>query len=111
MNRRNFIGGIIAAGAAFSILPGAGRVWAPKRYVYFVEYHVLPSPLNTRKALLHIRATSPSIPGIGPEQKRYFIDVEYPIRQPLVHCAAADIAAHAREHGFNNHSLYETEVG
>ena len=27
MNRRNFIGGLLAAEAGFTILPGAGRVW------------------------------------------------------------------------------------
>ena len=31
MNRRNFIRNIMVAGAAFSILPGSGRIWAAKR--------------------------------------------------------------------------------
>ena len=31
MNRRNFIESILVAGAAFSILPGAGRIWRVTR--------------------------------------------------------------------------------
>ncbi len=31
MNRRNFIGGLLTIGAAFTILPGAGRIWTPNR--------------------------------------------------------------------------------
>lgn len=27
MNRRNFIGNLLVAGASFMVLPGAGRVW------------------------------------------------------------------------------------
>jgi len=30
MNRRNFINGIMVAGAGFMILPGAGRIWVPE---------------------------------------------------------------------------------
>jgi hypothetical protein len=45
MNRRNFISGILAAGAAFTVLPGTGRVWKPiDRFAitdikYSVHYH------------------------------------------------------------------------
>jgi len=31
MNRRNFIGNLILAGASFAILPGAGRLWKATR--------------------------------------------------------------------------------
>ena len=31
MNRRNFIRNILVAGASFSILPGAGRLWVATR--------------------------------------------------------------------------------
>lgn len=31
MNRRNFLRGIIVAGASFNILPGAGRIWQARR--------------------------------------------------------------------------------
>jgi hypothetical protein len=33
MNRRNFIGNLIVAGATFAILPGAGRLWKATRVV------------------------------------------------------------------------------
>src|SRR6476661_6986496 len=33
MNRRNFIGTVLAIGAGFSILPGAGRLWMPIKKV------------------------------------------------------------------------------
>ena len=29
-SRRNFLKGILAAGAGFAILPGAGRLWTPR---------------------------------------------------------------------------------
>lgn len=29
MNRRNFISGLLASGASFMVLPGAGRLWNP----------------------------------------------------------------------------------
>lgn len=35
MNRRNFIRGLLAAGAGFAILPGAGRLWKVQKYVVF----------------------------------------------------------------------------
>lgn len=31
MNRRNFLGNLIVAGASFHILPGSERVWVAKR--------------------------------------------------------------------------------
>ena len=31
MNRRNFIKNILVAGASFSVLPGAGRIWKATR--------------------------------------------------------------------------------
>lgn len=31
MNRRNFLRGVIIAGASFNILPGAGRIWKAQR--------------------------------------------------------------------------------
>lgn len=31
MNRRNFFGNLLLAGAAFTILPGSGRLWVPDR--------------------------------------------------------------------------------
>lgn len=31
MNRRNFLRGIVIAGASFNILPGAGRIWKAQR--------------------------------------------------------------------------------
>lgn len=31
MNRRNFLRGIVVAGASFNILPGAGRIWQARR--------------------------------------------------------------------------------
>lgn len=31
MNRRNFINNLIVAGASFTILPGAGRIWRATR--------------------------------------------------------------------------------
>ena len=33
MNRRNFIGNLIIAGASFAILPGAGRIWKSQAVV------------------------------------------------------------------------------
>jgi len=33
MNRRNFIGNLLIAGASFAILPGAGRIWRAQRCV------------------------------------------------------------------------------
>lgn len=37
MNRRNFIGGMLAATAGFSILPGSGRIWKAKRAPVFMS--------------------------------------------------------------------------
>jgi len=34
INRRNFIGSLLAATAGFAILPGAGRLWVPKRLIF-----------------------------------------------------------------------------
>jgi hypothetical protein len=31
MNRRNFIRGLLATGASFTVLPSAGRLWVAKR--------------------------------------------------------------------------------
>lgn len=31
MNRRNFLGNLLIAGASFAILPGAGRIWRAQR--------------------------------------------------------------------------------
>jgi len=31
MNRRNFIRGLLVSGAAFTVLPGAGRLWRAQR--------------------------------------------------------------------------------
>lgn len=40
MNRRNFIGGLLAAAAGFTILPGAGRVWK----AVITQRMVVPNP-------------------------------------------------------------------
>jgi len=37
MNRRNFLNSILLAGASFSILPGAGRLWKARREVPIFE--------------------------------------------------------------------------
>lgn len=37
MNRRNFLGSLLAIGAGFTILPGAGRVWVPSREIVKAE--------------------------------------------------------------------------
>lgn len=66
MNRRSFINNILVAGASFSILPGAGRVWRAQReqvihdwdynrsvilwaienYPIYLERHLTPTPLS-----------------------------------------------------------------
>lgn len=33
VSRRNFISGLLAAGAGFTILPGAGRIWRAERRI------------------------------------------------------------------------------
>ena len=37
MDRRNFIGSLLAVGAGFFVLPSAGRVWVPDRRIVPVE--------------------------------------------------------------------------
>lgn len=46
MNRRNFIGNILAAGAAFSILPGAGRLWKKKEQLWIPNPDYVDAPLE-----------------------------------------------------------------
>jgi len=38
MNRRNFIGNLLAIGAGFAVLPGAGRIWRPERSAVIPEW-------------------------------------------------------------------------
>ena len=42
MNRRNFIGTVLSAGAGFTILPGAGRIWVPQKSEYYwgLEHYI-----------------------------------------------------------------------
>lgn len=60
MNRRNFIGNLLALGAGFTILPGAGRLWVPPKLELFRyiphtydydNFHLLPYYL-TRQIIL-----------------------------------------------------------
>ena len=52
MNRRNFIKGILAAGAAFTVLPGAGRIWHVQRAPLVVPHKTLGGLLE--EATIHL---------------------------------------------------------
>jgi len=45
MNRRNFLKNILVAGASFSILPSAGRLWKAEREFIHTPNNYLPSLL------------------------------------------------------------------
>lgn len=38
MNRRNFIGSLLALGAGFTILPGTGRVWRAEKKLVLPDF-------------------------------------------------------------------------
>lgn len=46
MNRRNFIRGLLAAGASFTILPGAGRKWVNQSGVWIINPDYVNAPIE-----------------------------------------------------------------
>lgn len=46
INRRNFLGNLLIAGASFAILPGAGRIWRARRQILNPEWVNAPFGLS-----------------------------------------------------------------
>lgn len=55
MNRRNFIKSILVAGASFTILPGAGRIWkATRSPLYEINPEWINAPFNPKFLLYNM---------------------------------------------------------
>lgn len=53
MNRRNFIGNLLAIGAGFTILPGAGRLWVPTDKIIRCKFEWFEFPQPYHNYALH----------------------------------------------------------
>ena len=60
MDRRNFIGSLLVAGAGFFVLPGAGRLWVPERKL------IVPTPDSVWE---HYYLSTDFLPRMAPPER------------------------------------------